>query len=66
MCDAKEITKLTEQEKNLIDILVDEKYPSLAGDRVKSICKNSPELASLFIVDDRYSKYACDVLTGEQ
>lgn len=49
--------ELTESDKKLIDALVDPKYPSLAKETVKGIAENSPELAELFALDERYSQY---------
>ncbi len=49
--------ELTEQDKKLIDVLIDPKYPTLAKDTVKRISLNSPELADLFALDERYSDF---------
>ena len=48
---------LTENDKRLIDTLIDPKYPSLAGAKVREIAENSPELSELFLLDSRYAKY---------
>lgn len=53
---------LTDNDKKLIDALVDSNYPSLASSKVAEICKNSPELAELFLLDERYEKYAAKAL----
>lgn len=49
--------ELTENDKRLIDTLIDPKYPSLAKPKVQEIAKNSPELSELFLLDSRYAKY---------
>lgn len=49
--------ELTENDRKLIDTLVDTKYPTLAEGRVKEIAANSPELAELFALDERYAQY---------
>lgn len=49
--------ELTENDKRLIDTLIDPKYPSLAKPKVQEIAKNSPELSELFLLDNRYAKY---------
>lgn len=49
--------ELTENDRKLIDVLVDPKYPTLAEKTVKEIAEISPELTELFALDDRYSKY---------
>lgn len=48
---------LTENDKKLIDTLIDTKYPTLAEGRVKEIAASSPELAELFALDERYAQY---------
>lgn len=61
--EAKIKRELTEQDKKLIDVLIDPKYPNLAKDTVKEISQNSPELAELFLLDDRYKEF---VLSDEE
>lgn len=55
--------ELTEQDKKLIDVLIDPRYPNLAKSTVAEISANSPELAELFLLDSRYANY---VPTGEE
>lgn len=54
--EAKVKRDLTENEKKLIDILVNPDYPSLAEGKIKEISEHSPELRQLFSLDNRYSK----------
>lgn len=50
--------ELTENDRKLIDVLVSPKaLPFIAEQTVKDISKNSPELAELFALDERYAKY---------
>ena len=49
--------ELTENDKRLIDTLIDPKYPSLAKSKVREIAENSPELSELFLLDSRYSGF---------
>lgn len=56
---------LTEQEEKLIDVLIDKRYPSMAKEKVKEICQNSPELAELLLTDNRYKEYAKEALEKE-
>ena len=55
--ESKTKRELTEQDKKLIDVLIDPKYPTLAKDTVKQISLNSPELAELFSLDERYADF---------
>ncbi len=48
---------LTENDKKVIDLLIDEKYPSLAAVRAKEIAEAMPELRELLLLDERYAKY---------
>lgn len=48
--------ELTEKETKLINTIVKEDQP-LVQFKVQAICENSPELAELFKLDPRYSKY---------
>lgn len=48
---------LTENDKKVIDILIDPNYPNLARDTVKKLAEASPEMRELFELDDRYSQY---------
>lgn len=47
---------LSEDDKRVIDALIDDKYPSLAKDKATEIAKASPELALLLVEDSRYSE----------
>lgn len=50
--------ELTENDKKLIDVLVSPNaLPFMAEQTVKDIAANSPELAELFALDERYAKY---------
>lgn len=50
--------ELTENDKKLIDVLVNpNSLPFVAEQTVKDIAANSPELAELFALDERYSQY---------
>lgn len=49
--------ELTENDKRLIDTLIDPKYPSLAKSIVRGIAENSPELSELFLLDNRYKGF---------
>ena len=55
--ESKTKKELTEQDRKLIDVLIDPKYPTLAKDTVKQISLNSPELAELFSLDERYADF---------
>lgn len=49
-------TALSEEDKKVIDALIDDKYPSLAKDKAAEIAKASPELALLLADDPRYTE----------
>lgn len=49
--------ELTENDKRLIDTLVDSKYPSLAKDRVIALAEADADIEGLLLLDERYSKY---------
>lgn len=49
--------ELTENDKRLIDTLVDSRFPSLAKDRVKALAESDADIESLLLLDERYSKY---------
>ena len=49
-------TELTEEERNLIDLLIDSRYPSLAEQQAVKIAKLDRRLAELLLLDERYSK----------
>lgn len=46
--------ELTENDKKLIDLLIDEKYPSLAQDRAKKLAEADSDIAELLALDERY------------
>lgn len=48
---------LNENDKALIDLLIDSKYPSLAKDRVKELALADSHIASLLALDERYSGF---------
>ncbi|MBO5564715.1 MAG: hypothetical protein J5935_03770 [Lachnospiraceae bacterium] len=51
---------LSDFEQSIIDAIIDDddkKYPSLIPEKVQNVTKNNKELADLFILDERYSKY---------
>lgn len=50
-------TELSAEEKKLIDVLIDKNYPMLAIKRVKELAAADDNLALLFSLDERYSKY---------
>lgn len=60
LSNSKPKTSLTERETALIDVLIDSRYPSLARERVYSICSSSEELADLLSLDSRYSEMVND------
>lgn len=49
--------ELTENDKRLIDILIDDKYPSLAKDRVKALAEADADIGSLLSLDERYKGF---------
>lgn len=49
--------ELTENDKRLIDTLVDSKYPSLAKDRVKALAEADADIGSLLSLDERYKGF---------
>lgn len=48
---------LTENDKKLIDTLIDSRYPSLAEQRVREIAEADADIGELFSLDSRYAKY---------
>lgn len=62
MCEKTNIKRiLTENDKAVIDSITNNTYVGIET-KVKEICKNSPELAELFLLDERYEKYAAKAL----
>lgn len=51
---------LSPEEKALINLLVDESYPTLAKARVKDLAAADEGLATLLSLDERYSQYLTD------
>ena len=49
--------ELTENDKRLIDTLVDSKYPSLAKDRVKALAEADADIGELLALDSRYAGF---------
>jgi len=49
--------ELTENDKKLIDTLVDSKYPSLAKDRVRDLAKVDADIGELLALDERYKGF---------
>lgn len=58
-------TELTDNDRRLVDSIIDVKYPSLAGEQVKNICAYSDDLAEIFALDERYSKYVEEFYDSE-
>lgn len=56
----KEKRTLTEEDKMLIDAIIDPAYPSLAGAKVKEIAQYNAELKDILALDERYAKYLDD------
>lgn len=46
--------KLTENDKKLIDLLIDEKYPSLAQSRARELAEADTDIGELLALDERY------------
>lgn len=46
--------ELTENDKRLIDTLIDNRYPSLAKDRVKALAEADANIGELLLRDERY------------
>ncbi len=46
--------ELTENDKKLIDLLIDEKYPSLAQSRAKELAEADADIGELLALDERY------------
>lgn len=46
--------ELTENDKKLIDLLIDEKYPSLAQSRAKELAEADTDIGELLALDERY------------
>lgn len=59
-------TTLTSADVELIDTLIDQKYPSLAQDIAAKIAKADARLAELLLLDPRYSKAVTEALKGER
>ena len=55
--EAKVKRELTENDKKVIDLIIDEKYPTLASTKVREVAEAMPELRELFLLDERYAKY---------
>lgn len=49
--------ELTENDKKLIDTLIDCKYPSLCKERVKTLAEADATIGSLLELDERYAKF---------
>lgn len=49
--------ELTENDKKLIDLLVDSSYPSLAKKRVIELADADEDIGNLLALDDRYKEY---------
>lgn len=58
--ESKHKRKLTPEEKELVDLLVNENYPILAKSRVKDLAEADEDMAALLSRDDRYSQYLTD------
>lgn len=54
--DSKIKRELTENDKKLIDLLIDSKYPSLAHSRAKELAAESPDIRNLLVLDPRYKE----------
>lgn len=48
--------ELTENDKKLIDLLIDSNYPSLAQSRAKELAAESPDIRNLLVLDSRYKE----------
>lgn len=57
MPEAKVKRELTVNDKKVIDLLIDENYPSLAIAKAKQIAEAMPEIRELLLLDERYAKY---------
>jgi hypothetical protein len=55
--EVKKAEELSEDEKNLIDILVQPQYALLVDGRVKELTKDNNLIKELILCDDRYNKY---------
>ena len=49
--------ELTENDKKLIDLLVDSKYPTLAKDRVRTLAEADADIGELLALDERYKGF---------
>lgn len=49
--------ELTENDKKLIDTLIDCKYPSLCEERVKTLAEADASIGALLELDERYAKF---------
>ena len=47
-------TELTESEKNLIDLIIEPQYPSLAMDKAVNVARADSRLAEILSLDERY------------
>ena len=45
---------LTENDKKMIDLLIDEKYPSLAQSRAKELAEADTDIGELLALHERY------------
>lgn len=48
--------ELTDNDKKLIDLLIDEKYPSLAKEKAKKLAEADSDIGELLALDDRYKE----------
>lgn len=66
MPKAKEKTYLTQKEKNLIDMLINVKYPTVAKQDAVKLAKSDEYLAELLKLDSRYRSVILEALEEEE
>lgn len=57
LSEHKQKIELSENDKKLIDTLIDSKYPRLARERVKALAEADEHIAGLLSLDERYSGF---------
>lgn len=58
-------TELTEDDKKLIDLMIEPQYPSLAAGKAAEIAKSDSRLAEILLLDERYGQRVREALGKE-
>ena len=65
ICPYENVTTLSEEDKTLIDVLINSAYGYTAKNRAVEIAKASPEIASKLILDERYKDVVINAIGAE-